>query len=39
MKQVESNRTVCEVEIVATDGKKHEVYIDVASAKVLRVED
>ena len=37
--KADSNRTVCEVEIVATDGKKHEVYVDVAAAKVLRVED
>jgi uncharacterized membrane protein YkoI len=37
--KVESNRTVCEVEIIAADGKKHEVYIDVAANKVLRIED
>ena len=37
--KVESNRTVCEVEVIAADGKKHEVYIDVGANKVLRVED
>ena len=36
--KVESNKTVCEVEIIASDGKKFEVYVDVASGKVLRVE-
>ena len=36
--KVESNKTVCEVEIIASDGKKFEIYVDVASGKVLRVE-
>jgi uncharacterized membrane protein YkoI len=37
--KTESNKTVCEVEIIASDGKKFEVYVDVASGKVLRVDD
>ena len=37
--KVERNKTVCEVEIIAADGKKFEVYVDVASTKVIRIED
>lgn len=37
--KIEGNRTVCEVEMIASDGKKHEVYIDVGANKVLRIED
>lgn len=36
---VENNRTLCEVEVVDSKGKKSEVYVDVAANKVLRVED
>lgn len=36
---VENNRTICEVEVIDSKGKKFEVYVDVAANKVLRVED
>lgn len=37
--KTERNKTVCEVELIASDGKKFEVYVDVASGKVMRIED
>lgn len=36
---VENNRTICEVEVIDSKGKKFEVYVDVAANKVLRVDD
>ena len=33
----DGNKTVCEVEVIASDGKKFEVSVDVATGKVLRV--
>lgn len=35
--KVDNNRTMCEVEIVGTDGKKYEVIVDVAGDKVAKV--
>ncbi len=34
----ENGRTVCEVEVLAQDGKTYEVVVDVASNTVLKVE-
>jgi uncharacterized membrane protein YkoI len=37
--EVKSGKTMCEVEIVDTNGRKVEVHVDVAANTVTRVED
>ena len=38
--ELEKDQLVCEVEILAADGKKYDMYVEVAGGKIIRnVED